>query len=70
MRDQKNRIRQEHFNENIDPETIESAYPSWDMEELDLTARYKKVEIYFSDNEMNQPRQILNSNHFKYNRNE
>ncbi len=68
MRDQSNRSIHETINEN--QEINESSYPSWDLEELDLTARYKKVEEYFFDNEINQHRQTLNFNPYKLNRNE
>lgn len=70
MRDQRKRSTRENYKENIHQEILEPHYPSWDMEELDLTARYKKVEHYFFDSEMKQPHQTLNINPYKLNRNE
>lgn len=71
MRDQSNRRTR---NEELrafprDKSLIKPRYPSWDMEELDLTARYMKVENYISKNEMNFNKPILNTNH-KTNQNE
>ncbi|MEX0660634.1 MAG: hypothetical protein WEA58_01605 [Balneolaceae bacterium] len=69
MRDQLKRRKRENYNENVHKEILELHYPSWDMEELDLSARYKKVENYISEQEMDQP-QIKKSNYYKPYRNE
>lgn len=69
MRESKRSTRENH-EEDVRGEILEPYYPSWDMEELDLTARYKKVEKYILDKEVRNSPQALNINHYKFKRDE
>lgn len=70
MRDQLNN-RSGELNENLsalsESDIMQTHYPIWDKEELDLSARYKKVNII--DQEIDQP-QRKKSNFYKPYRNE
>ncbi len=51
MRDQSNRSNQSlkeeaNYTKNVDRKINQPRFPSWDSEELDLTARYQRVEGY------------------------
>lgn len=74
MRELKRSKREENFtmkyDKNNPQETIQPRFPSWDMEELDLTARYAKVENYSSVNELKYAVRNQNINPFNPDRNE
>lgn len=74
MRELNRSKREENFKtkyaNNDHEEPIQSNFPSWDMEELDLTARYAKVENYSSVNELKYAVKNQNINQYKPDRNE
>lgn len=58
------------YAKNNQQENVQPRFPSWDMEELDLTARYAKVENYSSVNELKYAVRNENINQYKPDRNE
>lgn len=67
MRELNRSKREENFKEkyskNNRQETLQPTSPSWDMEELDLTARYSKVENFSSISELKYALKNENTNY-------
>lgn len=68
MRDQSKRNTRENYIETFHQKVPEPQSPKWDVEELDLTARYLNVEKYITENYRKHRRLSISINSFKLNR--